>query len=129
MPIPVAVRHLYKLGAVPEDYRAGWIRPQLSEIARAIWQPTSRTVTGAVTVKGADCILLADATAGAFTVTFPPAVQMQFAYITVKKIDASANAVTLGATIDGAANPTLATQYKSKLVFSDGISWYTLATV
>lgn len=129
MPIPVAVRRLYKLGAVPEDYRAGWLRTQLSYIARALWTPVSRTVVGAVTVDGADCIILADATAAPFTVAFPPAVQMQFAYITVKKIDASANAVTLGATIDGAANPTLATQYKSKLVFSDGISWYTLATV
>ena len=126
---PISVRKDYQLGAVPETYLAGWLRAQLSDISRAIWAPISRTVLAAMTVKASDVILLVDCTAGAVTVTFPPAAQMQFAHITVKKIDVSVNAVTLAATIDGAANPTLAAQYNAKTVFSDGVAWYTLATV
>lgn len=126
---PISVRKHYQLGAVPEEYRSGWLRSNLSDIARAIWAPMSRTVLAATTVVGSDAIILVDATAGAVSITFPLATQMQFAYVTVKKIDASVNAVTLVGTFDGAVNPTLATQYKSKLVFSNGVAWYTLATV
>ena len=129
MSIPIAVRRVFRLGAVPEDYKAGWLRVQLSYIARAIWTPVSRAVTGDVTVEASDECVFVDCTAGAVLVTFPPAIQMQFARITVKKVDASANAVTLGGTFDGSANPTLAAQYKAKTVQSDGVAWWVVATV
>ena len=120
----VAVRDVYRLGAVPEDYRAGWLRAQLSTIARAIWQPISRAVLDDTTVVGSDETLFVNTTGGSLTITFPLADQMQFARITIKKISAGANVITLAATIDGVVNPTIVTSMKAVTVQSDGTSWY-----
>lgn len=129
MPLPTPVRDTYRLGATPEDYRPGWLRAQLANIARVLWFPISRTALSGTTVTATDFLILADASGGAFTVTFPLPAQMQFAYVTVKRLNSGANAVTLGGTFDGVVNPTLASQYSAKTVFSDGSAWYTLATV
>lgn len=122
--VPVAVRRAFKLGYVPEDYRAGWLRTQLSYIARAIWQPVSRAVTGATTVEADDELLLVDCTAGGVTVTFPPAIQMQFAQITVKKVDSGANVITLAGTVDGVVNMTIPYPMMSLTIQSDGTAWW-----
>lgn len=68
------------------------------------------TVTAAYTASSSDAVILADATAGAFTVTLPDATQPGFTAgqrYTVKKTDPGANPVTLAASagqlIDGAA--------------------------
>lgn len=42
----------------------------------------------------------------------------------IKKIDASANTVTIAATIDGVANPTLTSQYEKKVIQYDGTTWW-----
>lgn len=72
-------------------------------------------------------IVLATATA-AFTVTLP--VAAVGAQVVVKKIDASANAVTVatqgGATIDGASTKVLSTQWAFVKVVSDGTGWFTV---
>jgi hypothetical protein len=78
------------------------------------------------TVDGTDAVVAG--TAGtAFTVTLPTAVGINGRRITVKKVDASANAVTVGTTssqtIDGATTFALATQYKFINVMSDGANW------
>ena len=68
-----------------------------------------------------------NATGGAVTATLPTATSAAGKHFTIKKIDASGNAVTVdgdGAeTIDGAATYSLATQYKSVTVASNGTSW------
>lgn len=115
---------MFKLGAVPEDYRAGWLRSQLAYIARAIWQPISRNVVASTTVQADDNCLFVDCTAGAVSVTFPPALQMQFARVTVKKVDATANAITLIGTIDDTVNPQILTPDVSLTIQSDGTSWH-----
>ena len=101
------IRPPYRPAAVPDQYNAGWFRIQLVNIARSIWQPVGRTVTSHYTVTATDDCLFVDCTAGAITITFPPASQMQGVRITVKKVDVSGNAITLSGTIDGAANPTI----------------------
>ena len=67
------------------------------------------------------------ATAGAFTVTLPAASGVTGKPFQVKKIDSSANAVTVdgdGAeTIDGAASEDLLSQYDCLEVTSDGTNW------
>ena len=122
--VPVAVRRVFQLVTVPETYSAGWLRMQLSYISRAIWQPTSREVLSATTVQGSDNCLFVDCTAGAISVTFPAAIQMQFARVTVKKVDATANAITLVGTIDGTVNPQILTPEVSLTIQSDGASWH-----
>lgn len=125
----ILARPLYSPPQAPTGYSPTWLRTQLASLARAIAFQGTRKLVAADVVEATDDTILCDATAGAFTVTLPLPAQVQFLRVTIKKIDASANAITLVGTIDGAVNPTLAAQYKAKTIQSDGLAWYTLATV
>src|ERR1044072_5493463 len=76
-------------------------------------------------VGAADETVLVDATGGAVTITLPTATAGRI--LTVKKVDASANAVTLSGTADGVVNPTVGTQYQSRLLQGDGTNWQILS--
>ena len=100
-----------------------------------VWSPVSslsgRIVTTAAltyTLTRLDSVLLVDATAGAVTVTVPAAADYTDRQWIVKKIDASANAVTLDATgantIDGAGTLALASQWDSTRIASNGTAWF-----
>lgn len=125
----IPARPPYTPPGVPKAYDPTWTRTQLASIARAIKPTTGRTVVATTTIAATDEVIYCDATAGPFTVTLLPPDQVQFLTVTILKIDASANAVTLGGTVSGAISPTLATQYKSKTINSDGIHWFTIASV
>ncbi len=87
---------------------------------------TSRT--GAVTLTTSNSeYQAADATSGAFTITLPATATAGYIY-TIKKVDASANAVTVAGTIDGVTNYVLSNQYDSVTVISTTTSgtWYTV---
>lgn len=91
----------------------------------------ARTITAATTLNPyTDSVLLVDASGGAVTVTLPPAAGADARPYYIKKIDSSANAVTIdgdGAeTIDGAATQSTITQYQVYCVLSDGSAWYLL---
>jgi hypothetical protein len=74
-----------------------------------------------------------DATASAVTVTLYAASGNSGKIITVKKTDASANAVTLDGnaseTLDGATTATLTAQYDSATYVCDGTNWQKQAAV
>lgn len=86
------------------------------------------TTAASYTVTSNDCIVLADATGGAITVTLQAADQAKKKRIMIKKIDASANAVTIAAagsdTIDGASTDSLPIQYDTMELASDGANWF-----
>jgi hypothetical protein len=88
---------------------------------------TSIAKTGAYTIAGTDQIITGDASSAAFTITLPTAVARDGQTFTIKKIDNSANAVTLGTTssqtIDGNTTYTLSARYKYVTVVSDGGNW------
>jgi hypothetical protein len=73
-------------------------------------------------------LILVDATAGNETIDLPPAVDAINRRITFKKIDASANTVTLDGdgseTIDGAATEVLTAQWESRTLHCDGSAYY-----
>jgi hypothetical protein len=77
---------------------------------------------------GCDEVVLVNAAAGAMAVTLPYAADCKFCVLTVKKTDASANAVTVaaksGETVDGAANVALAAQYDAVRLYCDGAAWW-----
>jgi len=77
-----------------------------------------------------DAVILCDASAGAFTVSLPTASGIKGKAYFIKKVDASANAVTVDPygteTIDGAATVSLAAQYDSVFIVSDGANWMKL---
>jgi hypothetical protein len=83
--------------------------------------------TAAYTLLLGDEIILADATTAAFTVTLPTAISNAGRKLTVKKTDASANAVTiattLSQTIDGVSTYVISTRNMSITVVSDGSNW------
>lgn len=86
------------------------------------------TVTGATTLSGTHYTVLADATSSAVTITLPAASGAIRRIYNIKKIDATANVVTLQANgaelIDGTNTKTINTQWTSISVQSNGTSWY-----
>lgn len=86
------------------------------------------TVTGAPAAD--DYTLLVDATGGAVTLNLPAAASNTGRVLIAKKIDASANAMTLDGnaaeTIDGAATQSTTTQWDAYTVQCNGSGWYIL---
>lgn len=86
------------------------------------------TKTTAYTITLGDDVVLVDATSGAITITLPLVAPYVGIAYTIKKIDSSANAVTVdgnGAeTIDGAATASLAAQWDTVTVVSNGTAWF-----
>lgn len=68
-----------------------------------------------------------DASGGGITITLPAAANIAGRQYTIRKSDASANAVTVDGnaseTINGAATYALTTQYQSVTIMSDGTNW------
>ena len=90
----------------------------------------SEAVAATPYVPGINKILLCDATAANITINLPAAnVAHGWEYI-VKKIDVSANTITLdgsGAeTIDGAATLVIGTQWNAVHIHCDGTAWFVL---
>ena len=84
------------------------------------------TVTTAYTVEADKFYIRADATAGAFAVTLPAALNSQGRQILIKKVDSSGNAVTVtragSDTIEGSNTVALAGQWDKTHLISNGIS-------
>ncbi len=78
----------------------------------------------------ADSVILCNATAGIMTIGLPPASTATGRVMTIKKIDASGNAVTvdgnLAETIDGTATRVLAAQWDSIRIVCDGANWFVI---
>jgi len=72
-------------------------------------------------------VILCDCTSSAIHVDLPTAAGRQGAYYNIKKIDSTANAVTIDGldaeTIDGAATQLIYGQYDSYTLVSDGTNW------
>jgi len=110
--------------------RAGGFSRQQAEFLKAEVEAAGTTValvvkTAAYSAVSGD-VVLANATGGAFAVTLPvPAAGVK---VSVKKTDASANAVTVSPhaseTIDGASSVVISTQYESDDFLSDGTNWW-----
>ena len=89
------------------------------------------TKNTAYTATANDETILANVSAGAFAITLPTAVGATGKTYCIKKIDSSANAVTVNTTssqtIDGATSRLLTNQYDAIQVQSDGAHWFIIA--
>ena len=88
-----------------------------------------RNVSTSQTVLTSDYSILVDASSGPITITLLPAATPQLGQMfQVKKIDSSANAVTIkgngSETIDGVNTQVFATQYEALLVQTNGTAYY-----
>lgn len=79
-----------------------------------------RLITANATANPFD-VLECNATSGPIAVTMPSPVAGTM--VTVKKTDATANAITVTATVDGTVNPTITYQYQSMDMVADGTAW------
>lgn len=86
------------------------------------------TYDGAMPRDGA--LILVDAAAGPVTIALAPAAKQRDRTVAIKKIDASANIVTIDADgtdlIDGAGTATLAFQWECITIASNGEGWFIL---
>lgn len=98
-------------------------------IRRAFWPIRTETANYEIEPEY-DRIVLVDASGGAVTITLPLAANADATFYGVKALDVTGGNVIVdgnGAeTIDGAANVTLAVQYQSVFVISDGTEWWIL---
>lgn len=87
--------------------------------------------TSAYTITGTDDVITGDATGAAFNVTLPTAVGRNGQTYTIKKIDASGNAVTINTTssqnIDASTTYSLALQWEYVTVISNNTQWLIIA--
>lgn len=100
----------------------------------AVNPDTVRLLTASGTLDAInDNIVEMDATAGALSLALPAASTCKGWPFLVKKVDSSANAVTINPdgteTIDGELTATLGAQWQALLIESDGVGWLVKASV
>jgi hypothetical protein len=87
----------------------------------------ARTIGGAVVADNMDFIL-ADATAGAFTISLPAVADAEGYTVVIKKIDNTTNNITVdagaGYAIDGSQTAIIINQWDAIRIWCDGKSWY-----
>ncbi len=98
-----------------------------SDTTDYLLKPRVVSVTSTYSITDIDSIILANATSGSVTTTLPDATTVMGKHITVKKTDASANAVTVAGTIDGAVNYSLSAQNDYISIVSDGTAWHIIS--
>ena len=90
-----------------------------------------RSVTTSGNVVSGDYLIIADATAGAITLSLPPAALVPGRIYAFKRINSGANAVIVDGyaseTIDGSATHTLTPQWNALTIMSNGTAWFILA--
>lgn len=103
------------------------IRNSLSQISARVQPFYPFSVTGDITISGDDYgFFLVDASGGAVAVTLPSAAANAGRCFSVKKIDATANTVTVAGaeTIDGGPDAVISTPYTCLTFMSDGVEWW-----
>ncbi len=94
---------------------------------------SNSTSTGASLTPLLQEVWICDATSSNQTFTLPAAATMTGLKFTFKKIDVSANTVTItpdgSEKIDGAANYIISSLYESITIISDGSNWYIISKV
>lgn len=113
-------------GAVLKKRNAGNTAWDL--VARGPQSRNIATKSAAYTATPADDVLLVDASGAARTITLPAVASSANMSLTVKKIDTSANTVTVDANaselIDGALTVVLPNQWDGITIVCDGAAWY-----
>lgn len=129
MPKPTFARKPFVQLGAGSTYNASRIDQLFVNVEQAIPPQRVRIVTSNYTATTDDQTIAVNATTAPITITLPTPSRVAAFVVSVVKIDASGHAVTIGATVSGVSNPTLATQYKSKTMQSTGTEYITLASV
>jgi len=91
------------------------------------------TVSANTTLNTTHYTVLVNAATAGITITLPAVASNSGRVYTIKKIDSSANTVTIDGSgtekIDGANTATLSAQWNSRTIHCDGSAWYVIASV
>lgn len=71
-----------------------------------------------------DDLILFDMTAGALSAALPAVASAKGFSVRCKKVDSSANALTITGTIDGATNLVISSQNSVFMLYCDGAVWW-----
>lgn len=110
----------YRVRPPPASYDPDWLFTELQAIQRGIPPTVVRGETTNTVQRVDDRVIFMDCTGGGRTVTLLAPSAWPVYSVTIIKVDASGNAVTLGGTVNGVLNPTLAVQYTSYTLTSNG---------
>lgn len=123
---------LFLTGRIPADYnRQVWfdILRQIETVVNPmvdgyLFPVTSVTANYSATIN--DALIVVDASSAAVTITLKPAAEAKQKRLTIKKVDATGNLVTITGSenIDGASTQNIGVQYDSVCVMSDGTQWW-----
>lgn len=112
----------------PPTYDPDWLNVEFQNLQKAIESNVIRGETTDTVQRFDDRVILIDATAaGRAVLLLAPSAWPPFP-LTIKKVDASGNAVTMTGTVDGAANPVLAAQWDARTIWSSGTALYFTST-
>ena len=105
-----------------------------STVAGTGFSSSVRSVTASATATRDDTTILVDATAGPVNITLLPATPVQNSVVqgqilTIKKMDSSANTVSLVGTVDGVTNKVIVTQYSVMTVQRNGAGFVLLSSI
>ena len=114
----------YSRRPLPKKYDPDFLNVELGRIAKAMPSYVIRSVTASTNLQINDGMLVCNATGGAITVTLMDPSLASGQPVTIKKSDATANAIVIGGTVDGTANRTLTNQNDSIVIQSDGTTWF-----
>lgn len=134
MTLPTIARRPYAARPAPPGPQREFLNLELRNIQQAIPTQKVRVVwfesdPQFQVVLATDDTLLVDATGGATAITLPAPDQVQFLRVTIKRVNSGANAVTVVGTVDGATDPTLATQYATMTIQSSGSAWFLISSL
>jgi hypothetical protein len=92
---------------------------------------TYRSVTATGNVQSGDYLLICDSTAGAITLTLPPAALVPGRIYAFKRINSGGGSVTIDGyaseTIDGSTTASLTSHWDSFIIMTNGVAWFKLA--
>jgi hypothetical protein len=122
--------------AALEEYFSNFIRRlrqiifEITDVVNINVMPPAATKTGDYTLTQDDRVIITDATAGPITLTLPKAVFSPSRQFDIKKIDITANIVTIdpdgSETIDGDPTMTLLSKDETVRIYCDGTEWFIL---
>lgn len=110
------------------DENSETMRQSITALSRYVANPQGTITAASYAATDDDYLILADATAGAITITLPPAASLLHHDFIVKRLNSGSNDVIIDGnsseTIDGSTTFTLTVQHDAIRIVSDGTGWW-----
>lgn len=117
---------MMRLGQIAEGFTAIetniTLNPNQTTVFRGSYGMPVRWVAGTYSIVAADCVILASASTGAFTISLLSPTQYDGQVFFIKKVDSTLNSVLIAGTLDGAQR-AITTQYTCYMIVAGSSTW------